>query len=140
MTADIESVKAEDKATPSHRPKILIADDNQTHCTVMRKLLEKEGYEIAMAQNGESALIAFDEWVPDLVILDSMLPQKCGMECLQYIRSHPRKTEVRVVMCSAKSDIDYVLACLEAGADGFVFKPFETVRFRRRIKHILGEE
>ena len=117
--------------------RVLIADDNLAHCKVMHKILEREGYEVEEAHNGESALLAFDEWRPDLVILDSMLPQKCGLKCLHYIRGNPRKAEVRVVMCSAKTDIDYVMTCLEAGAGGFIFKPFEANRFSRRIKHIL---
>ncbi len=116
--------------------KVLIADDNTAHCSIMRRLLEKDGYIVSEAHSGEIAVQFFEEWKPDIVVLDSMLPQKCGLECLLHIRSHPRQNEVKVVMCSAKTDIDYVLSCLEAGADGFIFKPFEAERFQRRIRHI----
>lgn len=118
--------------------KVLVADDNGNHRNIMRLLLEKEGFIVAEAHSGEGAVHAFEEWAPDIVVLDSMLPQKCGMDCLLYIRNHPRQREVKVVMCSAKTDIDYVLACLEAGADGFIFKPFDAERFQRRIRHIVS--
>jgi len=133
--ADANSQSNSQPAAPF---RVLVADDNPQHTGVMRKILGKSGYEVKEVHTGEVALLEFESWRPNLVILDCMLPQKCGLECLEHIRNHPRAAEVRVVMCSAKTDIDYVLTCLESGADGFIFKPFEAHRFSRRIENILS--
>ncbi|MBN2710959.1 MAG: response regulator [Planctomycetes bacterium] len=118
-------------------PKVLVADDNENHCRVAKKLLDSDGYQVRVVHTGEVAIELFESWKPDLVILDSMLPNKCGIECLHHIKNHPALNHTRVVMCSARSDIGYVLSCIEAGASGYVFKPYEPAKFQNRIRHLL---
>lgn len=117
--------------------RVLVADDNRNHCRLVKKLMEAEGYQVREASTGESAIKEFESWHPDLVILDSMLPNKCGIECLYHIKHHPQLAGTHVVMCSARTDIHYVLKCMEAGAEAFVFKPFDTEKLRTRVHHLL---
>lgn len=117
--------------------KILIADDDVDHCLAMRSILELAGHVVVEAHDGQTALDKLAAEQPDLVIFDSMLPQKTGLECLQFIKSHPALENIPVLICSGKGDLDYVLACSEAGAEGFVHKPYEPDDLRNRVRNIL---
>ena len=120
--------------------RVLVADDDRNHSRLMRVLLQSEGYEVTEAHTGEIACDEMEQFHPTLVILDSMLPQRSGRECLQHIKNHPTLSQTLVVMCSARSDIRYILDCLENGASAFIMKPFENRKFLHQIRHVLGLE
>ncbi len=116
------------------KERILIVDDDKNICELLRLYLEKEGYETAMAHDGESALAVFEEKQFDLVLLDVMMPRVDGWETCRRIRA---KGNTPIIMLTAKGEtFDKVLG-LELGADDYVVKPFDTKEVVARIKAVL---
>ena len=116
------------------KERILIVDDDKNICELLRLYLEKEGYETAMAHDGEKALAVFDERPFDLVLLDVMMPRVDGWEACRRIRA---KKETPIIMLTAKGEtFDKVLG-LELGADDYIVKPFDTKEVVARIKAVL---
>lgn len=117
--------------------KILVVDDEQPIADILKFNLEKEGYEVVCAYDGEQAVaLAFSE-NPDLILLDLMLPRKDGMDVCREVRS---KRNTPIIMLTAKdSEIDKVLG-LEMGADDYVTKPFGTRELLARVKAHLRRQ
>ena len=114
--------------------KVLIVDDDQNICELLRLYIEKEGYDTRIANDGKAALEVFDEYNPDLIMLDIMLPELDGWQVCREIR---KKSQCPIIMLTAKSEvIDKVLG-LELGADDYVVKPFEAKEIVARIKAVL---
>lgn len=114
--------------------KILIVDDDKNICELLRLYLAKEGYETAMAYDGEAAVSAFETEKPALVLLDIMMPKMDGWEVCRRIRAG---SDVPVIMLTAKGEtFDKVLG-LELGADDYVVKPFDAKEVVARIKAVL---
>ena len=127
-------------ATAKQTARILIADDDRDHCLAVRAILEHDGHQVFEAHDGQSAIDKVLEERPDLVILDSLLPNKPGLECLRFIKTHPELQSLPVLICSGKGDLEYVLECSEAGACGFVHKPYEPyVLSDRVLKTLRGQ-
>lgn len=111
--------------------KVLIVDDEKPISDIISFSLKKEGYEIAVAYDGEAALEQFESEHPDLIILDLMLPKIDGLEVCRQIR---KTSQVPIIMLTAKdSEIDKVLG-LELGADDYVTKPFSNRELTARVK------
>lgn len=111
--------------------KILVVDDEQPIADILEFNLEKEGYDVICAYDGNEAIQKVEEERPDLILLDVMLPQKDGMEVCREIR---KKYSMPVIMLTAKdSEIDKVLG-LELGADDYVTKPFSNREVVARVK------
>ena len=114
--------------------KILIVDDDKNICELLRLYLAKEGYETAMAYDGEAAVAAFEAEKPALVLLDVMMPKMDGWEVCRRIRA---SSDAPVIMLTAKGEtFDKVLG-LELGADDYVVKPFDSKEVVARIKAVL---
>ncbi len=114
--------------------KIMVVDDDKNICELLRLYLEKEGYETRQFYDGEAAVAAFEEWMPDLVLLDVMMPRLDGWETCRKLRAI---APVPIVMLTAKGDtFDKVLG-LELGADDYIVKPFDTKEVVARIKAVL---
>ena len=114
--------------------KILIADDDRNICELLRMYLEKDGFSVVIAGNGEEALQKFDEEEPDLLLLDVMMPCLDGWQVCRELR---KKSECPIIMITAKGEtFDKVLG-LELGADDYVVKPFEPKEIIARIKAVL---
>ena len=114
--------------------KILIADDDRNICDLLRMYLEKEGFAVVLAGNGEEALLKFDEENPDILLLDVMMPRLDGWQVCRELR---KKSEVPIIMITAKGEtFDKVLG-LELGADDYVVKPFEPKEIVARVKAVL---
>ena len=112
-------------------PRILLVDDEEAIQKLLTYPMEKEGYEIVQARDGESALEKFHEQRFDLVVLDIMLPGISGIDVCRTIRA---ESTVPIIMLTAKSDeFDKVLG-LEIGADDYITKPFSIREFRSRVK------
>ncbi|WLR50839.1 response regulator YycF [Bacillus tianshenii] len=110
---------------------ILVVDDEQPIADILQFNLEKEGFKVTCAYDGEEALQKVKEGLPDLVLLDIMLPHRDGMEVCRELR---KKYDMPVIMLTAKdSEIDKVLG-LELGADDYVTKPFSTRELIARVK------
>ncbi len=114
--------------------KILLVDDEKTLVKVLKFNLEKEGYEVCCAYDGEAALFLQEKEKPDLIILDLMLPKINGLDVCKKIR---KTQNVPIIMLTAKTeDIDKILG-LELGADDYLTKPFNPRELLARIKAIL---
>ena len=114
--------------------KILVADDDQNICELLRLYIEKEGITVSIANDGEQAIRRFNEENPDLVILDVMMPALDGWQVCREIR---KKSNCPIIMLTAKSEtFDKVLG-LELGADDYVVKPFDSKEIVARIKAVL---
>lgn len=115
-------------------PKILVVDD-ETHIVELVKFnLEKEGYKVIVAYDGQSALERVRDAVPDLILLDIMLPQMDGLEVCRAIKQIPRYNTIPIIMLTAKGEeIDTVLG-LEMGADDYIKKPFSPREMVARVK------
>lgn len=114
--------------------KILIVDDDQNICELLRLYLAKEGYETLIAHDGEKALELFEQNKPNMVLLDVMMPRMDGWEVCRRIRA---QGNTPVIMLTAKGEtFDKVLG-LELGADDYVVKPFDSKEVVARIKAVL---
>ncbi len=114
--------------------KILVVDDDQNICELLRLYMEKEGYNVAIANDGVQALTTYRQFNPNIVILDIMLPKKDGWEVCREIR---RSDDTPIIMLTARGEtFDKVLG-LELGADDYVVKPFESKEIMARIKAVL---
>ena len=114
--------------------KILVIDDDPNITDLLKMYLEKEGYEVKTAADGQEGLTTFKMYEPDLVLLDVMLPRKDGLQVCREIRDHSSKP---VVMISAKGEtFDKVLG-LELGADDYIVKPLDMKEVFARVKAVL---
>ena len=114
--------------------KIMVVDDDKNICELLRLYLEKEGYSIELAYDGGAAVELFDRFLPDLVLLDVMLPVMDGFDVCRRIRT---KSNVPIIMLTAKGEtFDKVLG-LELGADDYIVKPFDSKEVLARIKAVL---
>ena len=114
--------------------RILVVDDEQNICELLKLYLEKDGYTVECAKDGEEAMQKFSAFNPDLILLDIMLPKKDGWQVCRDIR---KTSNVPIIMLSAKGEtFDKVLG-LELGADDYVTKPFDTKEVMARIKTVL---
>ena len=117
--------------------KVLIADDEPNIVISLEFLMKREGYEVAVAADGEAALRALAAETPDLVVLDVMLPRMNGFEVCRRIRADPRLGGVKVVMLSARGRDSEVAKGLALGADAYVTKPFSTKDLVAQIRKLL---
>jgi DNA-binding response OmpR family regulator len=119
---------------PEVGARILLVDDEQAIQTLLTYPLRKDGYEVVSAHDGREALDRFSEGGFDLVVLDVMMPRLDGIEVLRRLRS---RSQVPVIMLTARDDeVDKVLG-LEIGADDYITKPFSVREFRSRVKAAL---
>lgn len=121
--------------------KILVVDDEEAISLALEFLLQRAGYEVAVARDGVEALERIAAWRPDLVLLDIMMPGKDGFEVCQSVREMNDLTpQPKIVMLTAKGrDVERTKG-LEVGADDYVVKPFSTEELLQRIARHLGQE
>jgi len=118
---------------------ILIVDDEPNIVISLEFLLERDGWRVQIARDGQEALEAIEREPPALVLLDVMLPRLSGYDVCQRIRERPAWRSVRVLMLTAKGREVEMAKGLALGADGYVTKPFSTGELLARIRALLGE-
>lgn len=119
----------------SHR--ILIVDDEPNIVISLEYLMQKEGFEIAVATDGEAALKLASEFRPDLVLLDVMMPKKSGFEVCELLRADPALAGIKIIMLTAKGRETEVTKGLALGANTYITKPFSTKDLIVQIKSLL---
>jgi DNA-binding response OmpR family regulator len=119
--------------------KILIADDEPNIVAALEFLLQRSGYEVHVARNGDEALKLVEATHLDLVLLDVMMPQKSGYEVCMRIRERADWRHIKIIMLSAKGRDAEVSKGLSMGADIYVTKPFSTRELMDKIKDLLGQ-
>jgi len=119
------------------KPHILVVEDEPALATLLRYNLEKEGFSVAEAHDGEEALLQLSERTPDAVLLDWMLPQVSGLEICRRIRRTPEWRGLPVIMLTAKGEEADRVRGLEGGADDYVVKPFGVTELVARLKAVM---
>lgn len=118
-------------------PSILVVEDEEAIATLLKYNLEREGFRVALAKDGEEALIALKEHKPDVVVLDWMLPQLSGIEVCRQMRRNADTKNIPVIMLSARGEEDDRIRGLDCGADDYVVKPFSPSELIARIRAVL---
>ncbi len=119
------------------KPMIMVVEDEAALVTVLRYNLEKEGYRVCEATDGEEALTVAAENAPDLVLLDWMLPMMSGIEVCRQLRRKPRHREVPIIMLTARGEEGDKVRGLNTGADDYMTKPFSMPELLARVRALL---
>ena len=120
----------------STRTRILLVEDEPL-LALLRYNLEKEGYDVDEATDGDEALVKIDEYEPDLILLDWMLPRLSGLEVCRQLRRNNKTRNIPVIMLTARSEENDKVRGLEAGADDYVAKPFSPNELLARVRAVL---
>jgi two-component system phosphate regulon response regulator PhoB len=119
------------------RPSVLIAEDESALVTLLRYNLEREGYRVLEAQDGEEALLVAAEEKPDLVLLDWMLPQLSGIEVCRRLRGRQETRNVPIIMLTARGEESDRIRGLDTGADDYLTKPFSMTELLARLRAVM---
>lgn len=119
------------------KPFILVIEDERDLSTLLRYNLEKEGYRVAQAHDGEEALLILREDKPDLIVLDWMLPQVSGIEVCRRVRMRGELRHVPIIMLTARGEEADRIRGLDTGADDYICKPFSVSELLARIRAVL---
>jgi len=112
---------------------VLIVDDEFAGRETLQSVLEGEGYQLEMAENGVQAIEKAKKLLPDVILLDVMMPGMTGFEVCQRIRNDPEIAEIPIIVLTALDDRESLLTALKAGADDFISKPFDRYELRARL-------
>jgi len=118
--------------------KVLIVDDEINIVTALEFLLQKNGYEVMVAQNGDEALQRVESFAPDLVLLDVMMPRISGYEVCRRMRERAEWKHIKIIMLSAKGREAEVSKGVSLGADLYVTKPFSNNELVGKIGELLA--
>src|ERR1700727_3177441 len=119
------------------KPTVLVAEDEGALITLVRYNLEREGYRVLEALSGEEALLVANEHLPDLVLLDWMLPQLSGIEVCRRLRSRQETRNVPIVMLTARGEETDRIRGLDTGADDYIVKPFSMTELMARLRAVM---
>lgn len=120
--------------------KILIVDDTPKNIQVLGIMLKADGFNISVAQSGEEALEVVGKVMPDLILLDYMMPGLNGYEVLSRLKGDLALRHIPVVMVSALDEVENVIRCIENGADDYLTKPFNAALLKARISNCLAKK
>ena len=118
---------------------ILICEDEEIMLTALEFRLQKQGYKVLKAKDGNQAIAAIDAGMPDFIIADILMPHVTGIEIVNYVRNILKK-DTPIIIISALENDEIVLKGFELGANDFITKPFKPVELVIRIKKILQEK
>ena len=118
-------------------PYVLVAEDEDALATLLHYNLDKEGYVVGVAGDGEEALTMASERAPDLVILDWMLPKVSGIEVCRRLRGRSETRNVPIIMLTARGEESDRIRGLDTGADDYVVKPFSMIELTARVRAVL---
>jgi len=119
------------------KPYIIIAEDEDALGTLLSYNLEKEGYDVGIATDGDEALVMVKERLPDLLVCDWMMPKVSGIEVCRRLRQQTATRNLPIVMLTARSEETDRIRGLDTGADDYVVKPFSMVELMARIRAVL---
>jgi DNA-binding response OmpR family regulator len=116
---------------------VLVIDDQRELAELVRRALEREGFDVILATNGESGLRVARDHRPDLVVLDLTMPDLDGLEVCRQLRADPRRSTMPIIVLSARASAADRALGLEIGADDYVIKPFEARELVARVRAVL---
>lgn len=118
-------------------PNVIVVEDEDALATLLQYNLEKEGYSVSIAGDGEEALMLAAEATPDLVLVDWMLPKVSGIEVCRRLRARQETANVPLIMLTAKGEESDRVRGLDTGADDYIVKPFSMTELFARIRAVL---
>jgi DNA-binding response OmpR family regulator len=128
------------EAGQNGRPLVLVADDDADILTLVSFRLERAGCEVIQARNGDEALELALARVPDLAVLDVMMPGLDGYAVTRELRARETTRALPIILLTARAQAEDVARGLEAGADDYVKKPFDARDLRERVQHMLDSK
>ena len=123
--------------TDREAPLVLVADDEEDIRSLVAFRLRRAGYEVITAADGEEALLLTTTRLPDLVVLDMMMPKATGLEVTRSMREHEATKVIPVILLTARAQEGDVISGFEAGADDYVKKPFSPQDLQARVQALL---
>ena len=118
-------------------PKIMVVEDEEPLCVLLRYNLEAEGYQVEIVNRGDEAELRLQENVPDLLVLDWMVPAISGIELCRRLRMRPETERLPIIMLTARGEESDRVRGLSTGADDYLVKPFSTPEFVARVRALL---
>ncbi|QBF31892.1 phosphate regulon transcriptional regulator PhoB [Thalassococcus sp. S3] len=122
---------------PADQPTVLVVEDELAQREVLAYNLEAEGFRVCKAENGDEALLLVDEDVPDIIVLDWMMPNLSGIEVCRRLKTRPETRTIPIIMLSARSEEVDKVRGLETGADDYVVKPYSVIELMARVRSQL---
>ncbi len=122
------------------KKKILIVDDDRDLCHIVQMHLELLGYDSILAVNGKEAVDLATSHLPDLIVMDIMLPVMDGLQATRLIREHPNTQSTPILAMTAKVTSEDKEECLRSGCDDFIAKPFTSKQLASIIKKLLKQD
>ncbi len=122
-----------------NRGRILVVDDHSKIRTILSRILEKENYEVELAANGEEALEKIFNQIPDLVLLDVMMPKMDGLEVCRHVKGNHKYSFIYIILLTAKNTTEDEVTGLDTGADDYISKPFNHKTLLARIRKGLRQ-
>lgn len=119
------------------KPLVLIVEDEADILTLLKYNLEKEGFRVATASDGEEALLAAGEQTPHIVLLDWMLPLMSGLEVCRQLRRNAKTRDIPIIMLTARGEEGDRVRGLNSGADDYITKPFSPTELVARMRAVL---
>ncbi|MGB0908660.1 MAG: phosphate regulon transcriptional regulator PhoB [Maricaulaceae bacterium] len=119
------------------KPYVLIIEDEDALATLLEYNFQKEGFEVAVANDGEAGLLLVDERTPDLIVTDWMMPNLSGVEVCRRLRRRPETKTVPIIMLTARGEETDKITGLDYGADDYIVKPFSTPELLARVRALL---
>jgi two-component system phosphate regulon response regulator PhoB len=118
-------------------PRIMLVEDEEPLCVLLRYNLEAEGYQVEVVMRGDEAELRLQENVPDLLVLDWMVPAISGIELCRRLRMRPETERLPIIMLTARGEESDRVRGLATGADDYLVKPFSTPEFIARVRALL---
>jgi twitching motility two-component system response regulator PilH len=122
--------------TPKKR--ILLADDSATALTMHRMILGGEGYDILTAKDGQEAIEIATEQLPDLILMDIVMPRKTGFEAVRALRQQAATRDIPIIMVTTRAEPKVVEICFQAGCKDYVNKPVDAAELLAKVRSALG--
>lgn len=117
--------------------KILIVDDEPNIVMSLEYIFRKENFDVFIARDGAEAIDIVENDIPDIIILDIMMPNVDGFQVLRYLKEHEELSKIKVIFLSAKNKISDIELGLQLGADKYVSKPFSNKKLVKEVKTLL---
>ena len=118
-------------------PTVLVVDDDEFQRKLIARILEAAGYRLELAANGGEAMAVLEQRLPDLILMDFLMPELNGVEVIRRIRSHPAYAAIPVIMITGNGEREVVLDILKSGVVDFVLKPFDRITLIDKLARAL---
>ncbi len=127
-----------DSYFPASNRTILVVDDEPELVTIVCLMLEKKGFNVRCAYSGQELFAGLEKQMPDLILLDVMMPQMDGLEALTRLKENPETTSIPVILLTAKMQYEDILGGYKTGADYYLTKPFTITQLMTGINLFLS--